>query len=66
MKFRVTYEHPTDGVGAVTRWSDEPISEHAALALAEEMRSRGEYTTIAVERLARPGGRWEPHTTINE
>jgi len=58
VRFRVAYEHPTDGFGEVTRCLDQPMSETAALEAAAQMRESGDYLTVAVEQQDRPGARW--------
>lgn len=58
VRFRVAYEHPTDGFGEVTRWLDQPMGEETALEAAGRMRASGDYLSVTVEKQDRPGTRW--------
>lgn len=60
MRYRVAYNHATDGTGEVTRRDGRALDEPSASVLAREMAEGSEYLALVVEVQERPGARWLP------
>ena len=59
VRFRIAYDHRSDGSGSVTRSDGVPLDEREAIALARTMLSTGDYLAVSVERQRAVGARWD-------